>query len=102
MTAVQDVEAAVGEADAQALGAPAGDLLGHPLDRRHLALGGVGVRRERGLDEFVGRDGGGPGLADRHARGELGEGDGVFDRGVGRDRQAQGRQCGVARAGLFQ
>ena len=85
---VEQIEAAVGEDDRLAVGAPLGDALGHSVAVEDLLFG---MRRSAGEggEQLVLCDGHGADLADDDAGGDVGEFDGG-GRSGGR-RRARGR-----------
>ncbi|MNS94973.1 hypothetical protein D3C72_1292090 [compost metagenome] len=99
MAAVQDVEAAVGEADLQALTLPRLDLIRQFVQRRDLGLGQGRVLAHLGLDQFGGRDDRRAALAHHHARGQDGELHRRLQRRACAQRQTKRRQRRVAGAG---
>ena len=96
---MQEIEAAVGEADAQARPAPFGEpLVEHRPVEDDLLLG-----RERGggknaVAQLGGRDRRGAALADHHGGGGVGRAHRRLEAGIGREHGGQHRDHGIAGA----
>jgi hypothetical protein len=89
MAGMEQIETAVGEADALPLEPPAADLLQGLLRRQELVCGRSAL--DRGEDLARLSDGGAE-LSDDDARGDIGQARGLFQRRARRDRGRPSRR----------
>ena len=96
---MQQVEAAVGEADAHSLPAPLREpLVEHRPVEHDLLLGRERGGRQNARAQLRGRDRGGAALADHDRGRRVGGAHGGLETGIGRQHRREHRDHGVARA----